>query len=87
MIELNLPIIKQFENGNVLVFNSEQKQNNIIKLDSGYLYTLYGNNGTGKTTLINILSLLTNSLYGASFDNEKLCFDNTEINKTLLWWG
>ena len=83
MIELNFPIIKQFENGNVLVFNSLNKTESNIKLDAGYLYTLYGNNGTGKTTLINILSLLTNSLYGASFKEEKLYFDNTDVNKNI----
>tara|TARA_B100002051_G_C16717925_1_gene630560 strand:+ start:201 stop:1103 length:903 start_codon:yes stop_codon:yes gene_type:complete len=81
MIELNLPIIKQFDNGNVLVFNSENNEK--VSLDTGYLHTLYGNNGTGKTTLMNILSLLTNCLYGASFDNSILKFDNTNENKNI----
>ncbi len=83
MIEITLPIIKQFENGNVIVFNNSDINKSTMKFDSGYLYTLYGNNGTGKTTLINMLSLLTKSLFGASFKNEKLFFDNTEINKNI----
>ncbi len=81
MIELNLPIIKQFDNGNVLVFNSENDVK--VSLDTGYLHTLYGNNGTGKTTLMNILSLLTNCLYGASFEDSLLKFDNTNESKNI----
>ena len=53
MIKLNLPIIKQFDNGNVLVFNSKTKDGLIF--EPGYLHTLYGNNGTGKTTLMKTL--------------------------------
>ena len=81
MIKLNFPIIKQFDNGNVLVFNSKTKKN--IMLQSGYLHTLYGNNGTGKTTLMNILSLLTNCLYGSSYQNDIIEFDNTNVNKDI----
>ena len=81
MIKFNLPIIKQFDNGNVLVFNSTTEDS--LRFETGYLHTLYGNNGTGKTTLMNILSLLTNSLYGASFKNSIIEFNNSDIDKDI----
>tara|TARA_Y100000996_G_scaffold409345_1_gene389845 strand:- start:1764 stop:2648 length:885 start_codon:yes stop_codon:yes gene_type:complete len=70
MINISFPITKTFESkkssmSKQIIFNQaiddNQKLVSDLNLDGGHVYTLYGNNGIGKTTFMNILSLLTNS--------------------------
>ena len=68
MINIKFPIIKQFANGYSIIFNKpikDESKNHIQKMEieNGFLYALHGNNGIGKTTFMNILSLLTDSLF------------------------
>ncbi len=70
MINIKFPLTKTFESSKGsasrdIIFNVARDINgNLIdelKIDTGHVYTLYGNNGIGKTTFMNIISLLTNS--------------------------
>ena len=63
MINIKFPITKNFTNGHSIIFNKpiqDELKNHVeeIRIDSGFLYSLHGNNGIGKTTFMNILSLL-----------------------------
>jgi len=69
VININFPITKLFESknedfsSNRIIFNvpkdTSDESISKINLEEGHIYTLYGNNGIGKTTFMNILALLT----------------------------
>ncbi len=63
MIKVNLPLHKSFSNGNKIIFQRDTfdfaNQDN-IDFSRNYLYSIRGENGCGKTTFLNILSLLSN---------------------------
>ena len=100
MIEIHFPIVKKFDNGNVIAFEkpyddgiTEQRVKDPVQLSAGFLYTISGNNGIGKTTFVNILSLVTGFL-GKTFSHgdsslvfgEEDHLDNGELinNRALL---
>lgn len=89
MIEINFPIIKDFQNKSKIVFNKPIMIANgstldTIELESGHLFTLYGNNGVGKTTFMNIISLLTNSKNTVSKKNGTIIIENDEMDNNGL---
>ena len=86
-IIVNLPITKTFTNGNSIIFgNSISTDNQKISYEfqKGYLYNILGRNGEGKTTFLNIISLLTGFDGGISIENENLIISSVNIEKTNL---
>ena len=100
MININFPITKLFESKNEkltsksrIIFNipkdkSEQPVSK-VKVEEGFIYTLYGNNGIGKTTFMNILALLTDceeSYYaeGSNFNYGFSNLTNSDTDKRSL---
>lgn len=64
MIEIYFPLEKKFDNTSKIKFlrpHTLGKMVESIRIHSGCLYYLTGSNGHGKTTLVNIISALTNS--------------------------
>ncbi|NQU34001.1 MAG: ATP-binding cassette domain-containing protein [Bacteroidetes bacterium] len=65
MLYLTFPIVKRFQTGQQIEFNyfenqiKNRKNCEVLKIEPCYLYSIYGNNGMGKTTLMNIISSLT----------------------------
>ena len=72
MIKIKFPIVKNFQNGRQICFGEDDTEEQFI--ESGFMYNIFGNNGTGKTTFMNILSFLTESSNGISFSDGNVCF-------------
>lgn len=64
MLKLNFPIKKSFDSKNYIYFGvpltrEDNNKHEKLVLETGSLYNIKGLNGMGKTTILNILSLLT----------------------------
>lgn len=82
MIKIKLPLKKNFFDSSYIEFESPLKtDSDFITIQPEYLYNIMGLNGVGKSTLLNILSLLTNfnGLYDIQADSI-LVNQESEIN-------
>ncbi|MDD3050369.1 MAG: ATP-binding cassette domain-containing protein [Candidatus Cloacimonetes bacterium] len=65
MLNITFPIIKEFSNGNKITFDcphaekDKKQQFRSVYFEPGFMYNIIGLNGLGKTTFLNIISLLT----------------------------
>jgi len=65
MLSVNFPVTKKFTNGSMIIFekpyheHKEIQSSSIIDFETKYLHNIIGLNGLGKTTFMNIISLLT----------------------------
>jgi putative ABC transport system ATP-binding protein len=65
MISIVFPLIKKFHSGKEIIFDlpvrDEYNSSSSVTIDlpPKFLYSIYGNNGMGKTTIMNIISSLT----------------------------
>lgn len=98
MLKINFPVKKEFSNETEIVFDKPILTKNkkeifdVLRLRRKFLYNIIGLNGVGKTTFLNIISLLTGfegkyfcdsheeSIYVNSHDN-LINKDNTRLNR------
>ena len=85
MLNLKFPITKQFDNGQYCIFNpptqnGDSNRIDCVEIEDGYLYALYANNGVGKTTFMNMLSLLTNSHFNPWTDGKSIFFGQASMD-------
>lgn len=78
MIQIHFPVQKTFQEGEGLVYKKAVKQKDnrekeVLELRPGFIYYFQGKNGIGKTTLLNIISYLTN------FDGSTYLEDNKVV--------
>lgn len=81
MIELHFPLQKIFHGAEKIVYSLD-KQKSPLNLAPGYFYYFQGKNGVGKTTLLNIISFLTDFDGGVSFEKDKLVLRKVEKDKS-----
>ena len=72
MLKIKFPILKKFQNGREICFGDKNTSEQLI--EAGFMYNIFGNNGTGKTTFMNILSFLTESSNGICISDDNICF-------------
>ena len=73
MIKIQFPLRKDFYSYDYIEFH----HNDTLLFKSNHIYYIHGRNGTGKTTFINILSLLTSFQGHYSLENTKIVFLKT----------
>ena len=79
MIEIYFPLEKKFHDKDKIIYTADIKS---LKLDSNYFYYFQGKNGVGKTTLLNIISLLTDFDGGVKIENSSICLNKDKTDKT-----
>ncbi|MBN2280100.1 MAG: ATP-binding cassette domain-containing protein [Candidatus Marinimicrobia bacterium] len=79
MIEIHFPLEKKFQGGDKIIYSADQKA---LKLNSNYFYYFQGKNGVGKTTLLNIISLLTDFEGGVKIEDNTLCLNKDKNDKS-----
>jgi len=89
MIQIYFPVKKSFREGEGLVYEKAVKQKNkqekdILELRPGYIYYFQGKNGIGKTTLLNIISFLTDFDGSTYINGDKIVIGQTDesVKKT-----
>lgn len=89
MLKINFPLEKRFSNGTQINFNLLRGINLVFK--EGFLYSIKGENGSGKTTFLNIISHLSSfeKVYGLSHNELQINFqydqkDKEKIRKEML---
>ena len=68
LLEIGIVNLKNVKNGKISFLNSNIKEN--LKLQLGDILGIYGQNGSGKTTVIEALSILKSILVRDPLDNE-----------------
>ncbi len=79
MIEIHFPLEKKFQGNDKILYTADKKS---LKLDSNYFYYFQGKNGVGKTTLLNIISLLTDFDGGVKIENNTICLNKDKKDKS-----
>jgi len=79
MIKIYFPLEKTFQGKDKILYTADRKS---LKLDSNYFYYFQGKNGVGKTTLLNIISLLTNFDGGVKIENNSICLNKDKADKS-----
>lgn len=64
MLEIQFPLEKQFDTGKKIIFdipihNINNKKQDTMNFLPNYMYFFHGTNGVGKSTLLNVISFLT----------------------------
>ncbi len=82
MIELHFPIEKKFHGSDKIIYSLDNGQQS-LHLDCNYFYYFQGKNGVGKTTLLNIISLLTDFSGGVKIEDTTICLNKDENDKSI----
>ncbi len=81
MIKIHFPIEKRFQHKDKILYTvNDNKQD--LKLASNYFYYFQGKNGVGKTTLLNIISLLTNFEGGVKLTDNTIILNEDNKDKS-----
>lgn len=84
LLEIQVANLKNVKNGKIKFLNSDIKDS--LKLKMGDILGIYGQNGSGKTTIINSLEILKSILSGVPLNQElKNLITFGEENATLLF--
>ncbi len=82
MIEIHFPIEKNFHGSDRILYALDNKKQS-LHLDCNYFYYFQGKNGVGKTTLLNIISLLTDFSGGVKIEDSTICLNKDEKDKSI----
>ena len=82
MIEIHFPIEKNFHGSDRILYALDNKKQS-LHLDCNYSYYFQGKNGVGKTTLLNIISLLTDFSGGVKIEDSTICLNKDEKDKSI----
>lgn len=82
MIEIHFPMEKKFQGTDKIVYSLDDKTQP-LHLDCNFFYYFQGKNGVGKTTLLNIISLLTDFSGGVKIENSTICLNKDDSDKSI----
>ena len=84
LLEINIQNIKNVKNGKVELLNNNIKKS--LKLEAGDVLGIYGQNGSGKTAVVDTLGILKTILSGDSLEKSLKELITVEEKECILFF-